>query len=103
MDLAAWRDLSLIWLIFWAFIIGLVPAVLLYFVVRGMRAVNRTVPRYLKLGRHYSGIARDQTRKYSLLVAEPVTKAHGQAARFQTTIETLLPRGSRKEQEESKP
>ncbi len=91
MDLAAWRDLSLIWLSLLAFIIGIVPLVLLYFVVRGMRAVNRTVPRYLKLGQHYSGIVRDQTRKYSTLLTEPVTRAHGQASRIQTIFTNLWP------------
>ena len=103
MDLAAWRDLSLIWLSFLAFIIGIVPAVLLYFVVRGMLVVNRTVPRYLKLGQYYSGIARDQTRKYSLLLAEPVTKAHGQAARVKAIVQNLTPRANHTEQEERKP
>ena len=103
MDLAAWRDLSLVWLSFLSFILGIVPLVLLYFAVRGMRVVNRSVPRYLKLGQYYSGIARDQTRKYSLLLAEPVTKAHGQAARFQAIVENLMPSASRQEQEERKP
>lgn len=91
MDLAAWRDLSLIWLSFLAFILGVVPLALLYFVVRGMLFVNRKVPRYLKLGQHYSSLVRDQTRKYSLLVAEPVTKAHGQAARVEAVLRHLTP------------
>jgi len=103
MDLAAWRDLSLIWLIFLAFIIGIVPPVLLYFVVRGMLAVNRRVPRYLKLGQHYSGIVRDQTRKYSVQLAEPVTKAHGQAARVQSIVQHLMPQSNRANQGETKP
>jgi hypothetical protein len=103
MDLAAWRDLSLIWLIFWAFLIGIVPLVLLYFVVRGMQAVNRTVPRYLKLGKYYSGIARQQTRKYSALLAEPVTRTHGQAARFQAIVRQLTPHASRANEKELKP
>ena len=42
MDLAAWRDLSLIWLIFLAFIIGIVPLVIFYFVVRGVMALNES-------------------------------------------------------------
>jgi hypothetical protein len=100
MDLAAWRDLSLIWLSLLAFIIGLVPLVILYFAVRGMMAVNRTLPRYLKLGQYYSGIARDQTRKYSTQLAEPLTKAHGEAARVQTILYNLWPRSSNTEQKE---
>ena len=103
MDLAAWRDLSLIWLIFLAFVIGIVPLAMLYFVVRGMLAVNRSVPRYLKLGQYYSGIVRDQTRKYSLLAAEPVTKAHGQAARVQSIVQHLMPQSTRANKGETKP
>lgn len=103
MDLAAWTDLSIIWLSFLAFIIGIVPAVLLYFVVRGMLVVNRTVPRYLKLGQYYSGIVRDQTRKYSLLLAEPVTKVHGQAARVQTIVQHLTPQSKRATEKELQP
>ena len=103
MDLAAWRDLSLVWLSLLAFIIGIVPLVLLYFVVRGMLFVNRRVPRYLKLGQYYSGIVRDQTRKYSLLVAEPVTKAHGQAARVDAILRHLTPQPKNAKQEETNP
>jgi hypothetical protein len=103
MDLAAWRDLSLIWLIFLAFIPGLLPPVLLYFAVRGMLVVNRTLPRYFKLGQYYTGIARDQTRKYSALLAEPVTKAHGQAARVQAIVQHLTPHPNRAEQKELQP
>lgn len=103
MDLADWRDLSIIWLSFLAFLIGIVPPVLLYFVVRGMLAVNRAVPRYLKQGQHYSGIVRDQTRKYSVLLAEPVTKAHGQATRVQTIIQRLTPPTGGAEKKELQP
>lgn len=103
MDLAAWRDVSLVWLSFLSFILGIVPLVLLYFLVRGMFIVNRAVPRYLKLGQYYSGIVRDQTRKYSLQLAEPVTKAHGQAARVQSVIQHLAPERSQAEEEELRP
>lgn len=103
MDLAAWRDLSIIWLSFLAFIIGIAPAVLLYFMVRGMLVVNRTIPRYLKLGQYYSGIMRDQTRKYSGLLAEPVTKAHGGVARVQTIVQRLSPQSSRAQEKELQP
>lgn len=103
MDLAAWRDLSVMWLTFLAFVTGLIPPVLLYFAVRGMLVVNRALPRYLKLGQYYSGIVRDQTRKYSAQVAEPVTKTHGQAARVQTILQYLTPRPHHAEQKESQP
>jgi hypothetical protein len=100
MTLTDWTNLSIIWLSFLAFILGIVPLVLLYFAVRGMIVVNRRLPRYLKLGQYYSGIARDQTRKYSNLLAEPVTRAHGQATRAQAIVYNLLPRSTDVEQKD---
>ena len=41
MSLANWRDLSIVFLALPAFILGLVPAVLLYFLIRGMEWVLR--------------------------------------------------------------
>lgn len=98
MDLAAWRDLSLIWLSFLSFILGIVPLVLLYFAVRGMLVVNRTLPRYFKQGQYYSGLVRDQTRKYSALLAEPVTRAHREGSRVRATLYNLMPHAARAEQ-----
>ena len=54
MTLTDWTNLSIVWLSFLAFILGIVPLVLLFFAVRGMMAVNRSLPRYLKLGQYYS-------------------------------------------------
>ena len=82
------------------FDIGLVPLAILFFAVRGMMVVNRTVPRYLKLGQYYSGIVRDQTRKYSAVAAEPVTRAHGQASRVQTILYNLRPRATNAQQKD---
>jgi hypothetical protein len=100
MTLTDWTNLSIVWLSFLAFILGIVPLVLLYFAVRGMMTVNRSLPRYLKLGQYYSGIARDQTHKYSNLLAEPVTRSHGQASRVQAIFNNLLPRATDAEQKD---
>jgi hypothetical protein len=99
-NLTIWTNLSIIWLSFLAFIIGIVPLVILFFAVRGMMSVNRTVPRYLKLGQYYSGIVRDQTRKYSSTAAEPVTRAHGQASRVQAILYHLWPRATKAQQKD---
>jgi hypothetical protein len=100
LNLTIWTNLSIIWLCFLAFILGLVPLAILFFAVRGMMVVNRTVPRYLKLGQYYSGIVRDQTRKYSAVAAEPVTRAHGQASRVQTILYNLWPRANNARQKD---
>ena len=100
LNLTIWTNLSIIWLCFLAFILGLVPLAILFFAVRGMMVVNRTVPRYLKLGQYYSGIVRDQTRKYSAVAAEPVTRAHGQASRVQAILYNLWPRANNAQQKD---
>ena len=94
MGLEFWTNISIIWLAFLAFIMGIIPLVILYFLVRGMMIVNRSVPRYLKLGQYYSGIARDQTRKVGEKAVEPVVQVYGQAARADAIARGLLPRTS---------
>jgi hypothetical protein len=90
--LTDWTNLSIIWLSFLGFILTLVPLVIFYFAVRGMMKVNRTLPRYLKLGQYYSGIVRDQTTRVSLKVAEPMVRVHGEAARTEAFLASLQPR-----------
>ena len=92
MGLEFWTAVSVIWLSFLAFILGIVPLVLLYFAVRGMMTVNRRLPRYFKLGQYYSGMVRDQTYKYSAKFAEPVVRTYGEANRVQTVARSLQPR-----------
>ena len=94
-NLTFWTNLSIIWLAFLGFILTLVPLVIFYFAMRGMFIVNRTLPRYLKLGQYYSGIVRDQTTRVSLKVAEPMVRAHGEAARTQAFLQSLQPQRNR--------
>ena len=94
-NLTFWTNLSIIWLAFLGFILTLVPLVIFYFAMRGMFIVNRTLPRYLKLGQYYSGIVRDQTTRVSLKVAEPMVHAHGEAARTQAFLQSLQPQRNR--------
>ena len=41
MDLAFWRNVSIVWLILFALVFTLVPGVIFYFCVRGMNVVLR--------------------------------------------------------------
>jgi len=94
MSLEFWTNISIVWLVFLGFVLGIVPLVSFYFLVRGMMIVNRTVPRYLKLGQHYSSIARDQTKKGAEKAVEPVVRVYGQAARADAVARGLLPHPS---------
>lgn len=95
--LSFWADVSTIWLMLLAFIMGIVPLVIIYFAVRGMMIVNKTVPRYLKLGQYYSGIVRDQTHKLADKVTDPVVRVYGEANRVEQTARHLVPRDKSKQ------
>jgi hypothetical protein len=87
-----WANISTIWLVSGMFLMGIVPLVALYFAVRGMAIVNRTLPRYLKLTKYYTGIVRDQTHNVSQKVAEPLVRSYGESVRAETTARNLLPK-----------
>ncbi len=102
LTLRFWADLSTVWIMGGVFLMGLLPLVGLYFAVRGMFIVNGKLPRYFKLGQYYSGIVRDQTRKVSLKVADPLVRAHGESARVDAVLRNLQPgkQSSEKNQKE---
>lgn len=94
MDLAFWRDLSLFYLLTMQLVVTLFTAVLLYFVVRGVMIARRKATNGVKLARYYVGIGRDQTARFADKAAEPLVRAHGEAAREATVVRTLLPGGA---------
>ncbi len=94
MDLAFWRDLSLFYLLTMQLVVTLVTAVVLYFVVRGVMIARRQATNGVKLARYYVGIGRDQTARFADKAAEPLVRAHGEAAREAAVARALLPGGA---------
>lgn len=91
MELAFWRDLSIIWLSLLCFIGLIPPLVIFYFMVRGMHAVNQRALPLMKTAQTYSRLARDKTDDVANRVTEPVLRTQAQAAKWQRVWGSLLP------------
>ncbi len=79
MTLANWRDLAVIWLAIQAFILSLIPGVILFFAVKGMLWVIRKL-------RGVAPVVQGYFRK-AALISEQVS--HRAAAPFIATSATL--------------
>jgi hypothetical protein len=91
MELAFWRDLSVIWLSLLCFIGLLIPLVALYYVVRGMQIVNQRALPLLKQAQTYSRLARDKSDDVADRVAEPMLRTKAQTAKWQRVWSDLWP------------
>lgn len=72
MTLADWRDISILLLCFEAFILMLIPGIVLFAAVKGMQAgTNWLRQTGLPQLQHYSSLVAGQTRLYGGKVAQP--------------------------------
>jgi hypothetical protein len=76
-----WRDLAVALLAIEAFLIGLVPAVALFFAVRGMRWVTNKVRHGTPIVQGYFQRAARISEKASRRVATPIIRLAAEAAR----------------------
>lgn len=81
MSLGNWRDLATILLVIEAFVIILVPGIILYFAVRGMLALNRKMAVWLPQLQSYFYRAHEISRKISDKIAAPVLAVDSAGAR----------------------
>lgn len=82
MSLANWRDLAVILLVIEAFVIALVPGVILYFMVRGMMALIRKLRIWMPQLQSYFYKASEIATKVSDKLAAPVIAADATSARI---------------------
>lgn len=92
MDLAFWRDISVIYLIGMQIVPTILMIVALYFVVRGIMIARRKATTGIKLAQYYVGIARTQTNRFADKAASPLIRSHAEAARGEAVARSLLPR-----------
>ena len=90
MGLEFWTNLAVIWLSLLCFVTLIVPAVGLYFAVRGMGYVNDATPRLLRKAQGYTQLAKTQTTQMSEKVAQPVVQVQAKASRMGATIRSLI-------------
>ncbi len=71
--LVAWRDVALILLVIEVFIVALVPLVLSYFAIRGLRVARARFIQHIPIGQRYVKRTEQVTRRVSnILVAPPI-------------------------------
>lgn len=80
MGLAVWRDISLLWLIFLAFIAVLPFGVLFFFAVKGMHRLRQGAKKYLPLAQEKARQMAGAADRISQKAAAPVIAAHVKAA-----------------------
>jgi hypothetical protein len=80
MDLAVWRDISLMWLIFLTLIAVLPFAVLFFFAIRGMRRLRQLAKLYLPIAQEKARLVADTTDVISQKVASPIVGIHARTA-----------------------
>lgn len=90
MDLAFWRDVSIVFLAIQTFILLIIPLVLLYFAVRGLNFVHIRLPRYLFRAQDISKMVRSRTETVSERIADPLVRAESERTRAATTLTTLV-------------
>lgn len=91
MTLADWRDLSIILLAIEAFIMGLVPAVILFFAIKGMLWVIRKLRGAAPVVQGYFRKASQVSENVSQRIAAPFIAASATSAQVQRWRQAILP------------
>ena len=84
MTLVNGRDLALIYFIIIAFVIALIPGVILGGAAYGLRILKRKLLTYFKLAQHYARRTAQQTDHFATLTVRPIiaASATGERAEF---------------------
>jgi hypothetical protein len=80
MNLPFWRDVALVLLIIEAFIMGLLPLVILYFAIKGMNWLTSKARHYLPLARSYVTRVEEVTKRTSEIASLPLIKSYASIA-----------------------
>lgn len=95
MDLAVWRDISLMWLIFLTLIAILPFAVLFFFAIRGMRRLRQFFVTYLPLLQEKAGLVATKADEISQQVTKPLINAKAKTAQVNGIRSAILSRRQR--------
>jgi len=92
MDLAVWRDMSLLWLIFLS-LIGVLPfAALFFFAIKGMIQLRQLAKQYLPIAQDKARLVADTTDKVSQKVAGPIVNIHAKTAQVNGVRKAIFTR-----------
>ena len=91
MDLAFWRDVSIVFLSIQTFILLLVPLVAFYFAVRGLNFLHVRLPGVMYRAQGISKQVRMKTEAASQRVADPVVRVQRERTKAEVTLQALVP------------
>lgn len=88
--LAPWRDLSLIYLLIFPMVVTLAIAVGMYYVVRGMRYLNRWIKTPLLYAQIWALRIQHSTTRVSNAIAEVPIRLHSNSEQTRVTLRGVI-------------
>lgn len=93
MDLALWRDISIVILALHLFVLLIFPLVIAFFLVKGINWVHRQTAPLLNKAQTLSRRMRDQSAELSQQAVAPLIKSHAKSAQAVAFWRQLWPVG----------
>jgi hypothetical protein len=92
MDLAAWRDVSLLWLIFLTLVSVLPFAVLFFYAIKGVHRLRQLAKQYLPIAQEKASMVADRTEEISQKVASPIIAIQSKSAQANGITKAIFTR-----------
>jgi hypothetical protein len=92
MNLGVWADISLLWLIFLTFVAVLPIAVILFFMIQGMRRLRQLLLQYLPIAQEKAALVATTTDQVGHQVVSPLIDARARAAQVNCVLKAFFRR-----------
>ncbi len=92
MDLAVWRDISLLWLIFLTLIPALIVGAILFYAITGLRRLRQLAKKYLPLAQEKAALVADKVEKIGYQAVSPFIAVQARAAQVGGITRSILSR-----------
>ncbi len=95
MDLAVFRDISLLWLIFLTLLSLLPFGVLFFFAIRGMRRLRQLAKQYLPIAQEKAKWVASKTEEVSQKISDPIINVKAKTAQVHGIRKAIFTRRQR--------
>ena len=92
MDLAVWRDISLLWLIFLTLLSVLPFAVLFFYAIKGLHRLRQLAKLYLPIAQEKARMVADRAEEISQQVASPIIAIESKSAQVNGITKAIFTR-----------
>jgi hypothetical protein len=92
MDLAVWRDVSLLWLIFLTLITVLPFAVLFFYAIKGLHRLRQLAKQYLPIAQEKARMVAGKTEEISQQIAGPIIAIQSKSAQANSITKAIFTR-----------